>query len=92
MRSAVNGGDVTGQDTPEQDASTRGASALEPATYLLQLGDEVSQQALRSLLAHPWPGRQQLVANVRDMLVAVGLEADLLQSWQERLGVSGERG
>jgi hypothetical protein len=92
MQSAVSGEDLTGQDLPEQDPSAGVNSAVELATYLLQLGDEVSQQALRSLLAQPWPGRQQLESLVRGMLAVAGLEDDLLQSWQERLGILGERG
>jgi hypothetical protein len=92
MRSAVRGEDLAGQALPEQDPSARVNSALELATYLLQLGDEVSQQTLRSLLAQPWPGQQQLAGLVRGMLAGAGLEDDLLQSWQNRLGILGERG
>jgi len=78
--------DIAGQDVP-----ARIDGALELATYLLQLSDEVSLQALQSLLAEPWPGRSQLVTSVRDMLTVADLEEDLMRAWQDRLGILGEQ-
>lgn len=60
--------------------------AWELATYLLQLGDDVSIRSVRVLLQ--WPGAAALRARVRSLVDRPGLDPGRVQEWLAGLGLA----
>ena len=62
-------------------------AALELALYLLQLGDQVSIEALRSLIAEPSASQLAIAEVVGQTLLAAELDEDTLGEWRSHLGL-----
>jgi len=72
---------------PTREPPGPSLAAIELATYLLQLGDDISIQALRSLLDSSSSERSGLALHVTGVLNAAGLQEDELRLWHSRLGL-----
>lgn len=74
------------------DRDSVGAPDIEPAwelaTYLLQLGDDVSIHSVRLLLGEQWSGAAVLRARVRSLVERPGLDPGRVQEWLAGLGLA----